>query len=241
MTAMPETVIPPPEDTTPTPTDSEPEAAQTTVSAGSAAVPEIAERELGYDNENIRVRIACPVISGMQDAELQKKINYGIYAALEERASSLENDAAENDTKAFKYYLESKFSAGRIDGKIVSVRVYIEFYAGGANTGSDYMFINLMNTQPGKELALADLFLPEADYTGAVNAKINALIENDRNGSDYWFSTVADGQWYYLTDTHLVIVFPRYEIAAGAGGEPEFAIKLEELSDILIPELRQNA
>lgn len=233
-----ETTAPAPETKS---THSEAETEQITDNAGTGTSPEIDERELSYENENIRVRIACPVISGMLDTGLQKKINDGIYGELEQRAASLEQDAAENNEKAFRYYLESRTFAGRSDDQIISVRAYIEFYAGGANTGSDYIFINVLNTRPGKELAFADLFLPDANYIGAVNAKIIELIENDPFGSDYWFSAVAEDQWYYLTDTHLVIVFPRYEIAAGAGGEPEFAIPLRELTDILIPELRQHS
>ena len=101
------------------------------------------------------------------------------------------------------------------------------------------MFINVINTKDAAQPTLADLFTEGVDYTTAINNEINTIIQNDDfMAESVNFETVSPTQWYYLTDTSLVIMFPRYEIAAGVIGEPEFIIPLENLTRILIPEVK---
>jgi hypothetical protein len=199
----------------------------------------ITERTLVYSNDYIYVNIRYPEISGMADEAAQSGINEQVYANLQDKAHEIESSSEEDAASSphAEYSIDSNYQIKRNDGGILSIRINISYYNGGANTGSDCAFINVINTNPAQQPALENLFAPGADYTTVLNERISTLIAADPYGSDYNFESVSSSQWYYLTDTSLVIVFERYTIAPGAAGEPEFAIPLSELSDILIPEL----
>lgn len=195
----------------------------------------ITERTLVYSNDYIYVNIRYPEISGMADTALQSDINEQVYAYLQDKAHDIESSSqedAESDPHA-EYSLDSNYQIKRNDGGILSIRININYYNGGASTGSDCDFINVINTNPAQHPVLEDLFAPGVDYTTALNERISAVIAADPYGSDFNFESVSSSQWYYLTDTSLVIVFQRYSIAPGAVGEPEFSIPLAELSAIL--------
>lgn len=55
------------------------------------------------------------------------------------------------------------------------------------------------------------------------------------------FQGIRDSQGFYLQDENLVIVFPKYEIAPGATGIPEFVIPLADLKDLLNENLQPVA
>lgn len=208
--------------------------------ATETPVPEpltVAIQELKYENEYIEVNILYPEISGMLDTALQEEINSDIRVKLEQRVDSMEERARSEEDAGFSYYIDAGFAVLRNDGTYLSVRESISYYGGGASSDFDSIFINIRNSLPGQRLALEGLFLPGTDYKSVINLKLKDMITADPYGSDYSFSPVTDGQWFYLKESELVIVYPRYDIAPGMDGEPEFAIPLFELGDILIPEL----
>jgi hypothetical protein len=47
------------------------------------------------------------------------------------------------------------------------------------------------------------------------------------------FTGISDAQYFYLTDTGVTIYFYPYDIAAYAGGFPEFAMTYEELDKLI--------
>lgn len=62
------------------------------------------------------------------------------------------------------------------------------------------------------------------------------LKEILRHSSDTCFSSVTDDSQYYLTDTSLVLVFPKYSIAPGASGDLEVPITFKEIQNLLSPD-----
>jgi hypothetical protein len=204
-----------------------------------AATPAVGEKLLQYNNDDIDVDIRCPEISGMKDGSLQTKVNAGIFEDLKKMADDLGKSAAEDTAKPEKYYIQTGFSVNRNDGLFLSVSVDIDYYAGGAHTNTDMRFINLENTNPGRQLKLGDVFSKGSDYISTVNKEINGIIAADSNmTSEITFTTVEPDQWFCLTGKELVIVFPSYSIAAGAYGIPEFRIPFKNLSGALIAELK---
>jgi Protein of unknown function (DUF3298) len=49
------------------------------------------------------------------------------------------------------------------------------------------------------------------------------------------FSGIADNSQFYLTDTSVVLVFPKYSIAPGASGDIELKINFQDIRGILNP------
>ncbi len=198
----------------------------------------VIEMYIQYSNADIDVDITYPEISGMQDATLQSNVNTNIHDGLATIAAETESAAQSDPAPVGKYFVNVHFDVMRNDGVFLSICEEVEEFTGGAHSAISCIFINLLNTQPGQSVAFEELFTSGADYMTPVNSAINAIIAADPHGSDYTFSTVAADQWYYLTDTELVVVFESYSIAPGAAGMPEFRIPLADLNAVLIPPLR---
>ena len=206
----------------------------------ATALPEpltVTEGTLVYSNEDVNVDVVYPVISGMTDTAVQGGINDGVLSYLTDKASEVETDAADASGPHGMYTFSANFEVKRNDGVVLSIYISMSFYTGGANVGSEAAFVNVINSNPAQQPTLDELFIDGADYASALNAKIEAIIAASGDADAYSFSGVTAHGGYYLTDTSLMIVFPRYTIAAGVYGEPVFSIPLAELHDILIPEL----
>jgi len=189
-----------------------------------------------YANPHISVNVHCPEISGMQDTLMQNGINTGVYGFLTGNASALEQQSIQDETNfgphaAYSY--ETSFSVMRNDGHLLSILMTISSYEGGAHPSSTFATINAVNSNPGDQWVLSDLFNPGTDYVTQINGEINALIAADAamNGT-LWFSSIDANHAFYLTDTHLVMLFEPYSIAPGAYGAPTFEIPLSHLSGL---------
>ena len=189
-----------------------------------------------YANAYISVNIHCPEISGMQDGAMQNGINSGISGFLTGSANALEQQSileeADYGTHP-PYSYETSFTVTRNDGHLLSVLMEIQSYEGGAHPAYTFATINAVNSNPGEQWLLADLFVSGADYVAEINSEISAIIATDASMSGaFWFSSINANQAYYLTDTHLVILFEPYSIAPGAYGAPKFEIPFGHLPSL---------
>jgi len=208
----------------------------------TAIPPTVSARELDHSNDYIDVGITYPVISGMRDRAAQSAINERVYKDLKGRAQAIETQAREDAKQSglrVVYSMDAGFSMERNDGRVLSVQIDISTYEGGANMGTDSAFINVINAEEAFEPSFSELFVNGADYKSVINDKIRAQIASNPEGDMFDFTTVAPNQWYYLTDTALVVVFPRYAITPGVYGEPEFVIAFDKISDILITSVQE--
>jgi hypothetical protein len=91
-------------------------------------------------------------------------------------------------------------------------------------------------------LRLADLFRPEANYVQRISQLAIASLERNEYAES---SAIEHGagpvesnfKYFTLTDTHLVLHFPMYQVAAGAAGEQTVEIPFAELAPLLRLEL----
>jgi len=207
----------------------------------TAMPPTVGSRRLDYSNDYIKVDITYPEISGMRDQAAQSAINERVFNELKSKAQAIEAQA-EQDAKEsklrVKYSIDAGFSVERNDGRVLSIQIDISTYEGGANVGTDSIFINVINKEEAIQSTFSELFVNGADYMSVINEKINAQIANHSESEMFDFQTVSSDQWYYLTDTALVVVFSRYAITPGVYGEPEFVIPFDEISDILISDVK---
>lgn len=224
----------PTETATPAPTVTP---APTDTPAKTPELPVVTDRTIRYENEHIDADIHCPEISGLLDTVVEEDVNDSIYNTLRDWVSEIERESADSTEPAPAYYINTRFTVKRNDGVFLSIYVYTEYYTGGANVGTDLKFINVWNAMPGQQIALGDLFLPGADYKDLINGFISDKIAANPDAADYTFSSISGNQGFYLTDSALVIAFQKYDIAPGVDGPQEFSIPLEELGDVLIPEL----
>jgi hypothetical protein len=120
---------------------------------------------------------------------------------------------------------------------------------GGAHPNAAYKTF-VFDAKIGKELTLADLFVPGSAYLTRVAAAARAqVIEHlkevlempDVQGAVFEEGFAPNEQNYqdfYLDGSNLVVLFDPYQVAAYAAGPQEAHIPLSSLSDILKPEYK---
>lgn len=197
----------------------------------------IAKNELKYENAHIKADIRYPVISDMADSVRQQQINDNIYSDMKSDADKAEASSKEQK-KTQQYQYKAGYTVCRNDEKVLSIRVDVDEWSGGADDAVYSKFYNYVST--GSEpLKLGGLFTSGADYISRVNDAIKKDIAADPStAGDYFFEGASDDTGFCIMGTNLVIVFNECSIAPATSGEPEFKIPLADLSDILIPELK---
>ena len=193
-------------------------------------------------NDLVEIDIKYPVISGLSDAAFQEQLNEFIVKHItkakediEIQAAELAQEAQQNgfEMRTHQLYVESDLKMN--NDAFLSFTITYYTYTGGAN-GMTVVHCFNIDKKANKSFYLADLFPQEADYKALINAKIAKQIElrsQDENEmffeGDMGFKGISDTQDFYLKDNDLVILFPKYEIAPGAMGIPEFPMNLTDL------------
>ncbi len=197
-------------------------------------------------NSLLEIDITFPVISGLTDAELQEQLNYHIKKQVTIAKDNIEMQAEEYAREAKKdgreirpYQLFIDFDLKTNDEAFLSFTITCYTYTGGANGMTVVDCINI-DKKANTSMRLEDLFPEGADYKAKINNEIVKQIElrsMDKEEmffeEDTGFKSISDTQGFYLRDNDIVIVFPKYEIAPGFMGIPEFPINLAELKDDL--------
>lgn len=77
---------------------------------------------------------------------------------------------------------------------------------------------------------------PSADKQQEEDNRMAEVLENIlSHESKGCFSGIADNGQFYLTDTSVVFVFPKYSIAPGVSGDIEVRVNFQELQGLLNP------
>ncbi len=88
-----------------------------------------------------------------------------------------------------------------------------------------------IDLETGKELTLLDLLGP--DFKAIVNQSVKDQMKQRMQADpdayyfedDLAFTTISDDQGFYVNEAgHVVVVFPKYEVAPGYMGIQEFEI-----------------
>ncbi len=197
-------------------------------------------------NDLVEIDIKYPVISGLGNAALQQQINEFIVKHITEAKDDIEVQAAESAREAqqngwpirtHQLFIESDLKTS--NEAFLSFTITYYTYTGGANGMTVVSCFNI-DKKANKPIHLTDLFPTGADYKAVINSEITKQIElrsQDENQMFFeggmGFKGISDSQDFYVKDNELVIIFPKYEIAPGAMGIPEFAMNLTDLSNRL--------
>jgi hypothetical protein len=191
-------------------------------------------------DDYVTIHLQYPSISGMRDAAFQSSLNDTVIGKMKDHAAQVRDDAqsAFGTAGFMKYTMDSQVEVQRNDGLLLSMSIRFQSFEGGAHGSTDVIPINVINTDPGRQLRLFDIFTSSTEGRTRINNAIAAAIAADPGA--YFpdtFTSVTGEEWFNITGTDLIIIFPSYSIAPGATGEPQFRIPLSSLSDILIPEI----
>ena len=173
---------------------------------------------------NIEAEIKYPVITNMENKELEKRIN-----SIIEKRFGLNTEPAETGDETFKETLNVNYEIMRQTEDMLSLRIFFSLYMEGAAHPSNAIEGLTFDMKTGKELQLQDLFEPGVDYKGS----LDPILKDQVNKLDYElfeeFKGIEDKQGFYLTDTSLVIYYQEYIYTPHAVGPLEFEVDLNEI------------
>lgn len=184
-------------------------------------------QEVISETDTLVINMKIPVISGIKDEELQRRINAELEnAALRDREEITQLSRVAEKLADTTYELNWDYYVSYNKNGILSLTTTNCQYTGGAHGMTVQQSYNY-DLNKGQKMSLASVFEPGADYQKVINNEIKKQMtahpENYFTG-DTGFQTIADNQDYYLQDKNLVVFFGLYEIAPYSSGIPEFSI-----------------
>ncbi|MEK5254620.1 stalk domain-containing protein [Paenibacillus sp. FSL F4-0125] len=199
----------------------------------------IQEKVLSTSSKYLIADIKVPQLTGMLDKQYQDELNDIILSQAEKDLTQWEKDAAEMGHKAqagkqdfhpctlnITYELKSD-GTGNPAG-VISLKVITEGSEGGTSMPRIDTY-NVNNAAEAQRVTLSDLL--GANYKEKLDADILAEIKKD---PDKYFLEEYKGtfveQSFFIEKDDLVIVFPKYSIAPGYVGSPEFRFSLNHNS-----------
>jgi len=185
------------------------------------------------DHKAVKVDMVFPLVQGLEDKQVEEKINQIIQEDILNFKNRLQAESEE--------YLKSARSEGWEIRKYIATAYYIVHYqkddllsfsvfyysytlgAHGYTLQCAYNF-NLKN---GKEILLSDILKDKKDYVDIINQEIKRQVNlNPQEYFSEWsvFQSISQEQPFYLIEDGIVVYFGLYEIAPYASGIRYFKI-----------------
>ena len=194
---------------------------------------------------NFEAKIVTPVVSGLTDAAAQKQLNDKLASKALKLIAEYNGDVsgilADDPNTEAHMGCDSNFEVKTNTAKILAFDVYVLNTAGSSNTTRSFYVIDKVQ---GRLLTLKGLFRHNADYVTVLSKYIKTEMErrNAKENGMFWvknsdperFKAIKPDQNFYLDEKgNIVICFDKYEVAAGAGGTPEFIIPAKVADPLL--------
>lgn len=214
-----------------------------TISADVTAPVTVKEVVLTSTSENLKTNIKVPQLTGMLDTKYQEQLNDTILSNANKDMVDWEKEAADaaESAKANGYtyrpyeltitYTLKSDGSGNPAG-VVSLEI-ITYGATGGTGMPRVDTYNVLNAATAGRLTLEDLLGP--NYKETVDTGVRA--EMDKNPQYYFkdqFKGIRESQGFFVEKGEAVVVFPKYEIAAGVAGSPEFRFSLPENMKVVL-------
>lgn len=220
---------------------------KTTISAPITAVPisaamkktgiQVKEVVLTAKTKNLDTNIKVPQIEGMLDTKYQDQMNDIILSHAQEDLALWEKDADEAAAAFKKEGLEyhpyeltvvynlKENGTGNPAG-LISLVVTTQGATGGTGMPRVDTY-NVFNKEQAQRMTLSDVL--GDDFKEKVNAGVLAKIKaNPQNYFEEEFNGISEDQAFYIENGEVVVVFPKYSIAPGSSGNPEFHFSMAD-------------
>lgn len=195
-------------------------------------------REYEFEDNKKIMSVKIPNISNTGNTDLENRINYQI-------RKTIQNAVDEFEIRAQEFY-DAYVSTGGKPEEFMPIEININYdikssseshvsfiitkFETSASAYQDTYYYNI-DLISGREITIKDLLGP--NYKEIVSKQIEKQIEQlDDERKFYLFDDVnindlitPNSNYYINNDNNIVVVFNKYEIAAGAAGMFEFVIK----------------
>ncbi|TGB04005.1 DUF3298 and DUF4163 domain-containing protein [Halobacillus salinus] len=167
------------------------------------------------------IHVDYPLFDQLQNKELQDKVNNSITSKLDHQFDMVKQGADETNGAPILYYEESDVYA---EEEFYSVVMTSHLTTGNEHTSS----VTSVNFENGKKSDL--LPLKEMVHMDVLNKEVRRIIAQDpETYLTKQFKEVREDTAYYIEEEHLVLVFNKFEIAAGVHGTPQIQIPLDRI------------
>jgi len=192
-------------------------------------------------------------VYGMESLDAQARVNH----LLKRTALSIYEKYEDWDE------VDIQYRVGLTEFNLLGINIYVVIFNKNAVhplTATQAMVIDLNTAglfelrqlfQPGYKPELNRMIISKLKQTGSffpcakpsadkqqeeANRMVQGVLEEILgHESRVCFSGIEDNDQFYLTDTSVVFVFPKYSIAPGAAGDVEVRINFQELQGLLNP------
>ncbi|MDN4606955.1 DUF3298 and DUF4163 domain-containing protein [Sporosarcina highlanderae] len=180
-------------------------------------------------NTSSKVQVFYPVITDMEDAIIQRKLNHTIIHTLNEML--VDQDFYNKDLVEMIANFEIKTN----ERGVLSLILIVYSFTGGAH-GMTFTRALTFDTRTGKQYELEELFKENSDYVKKISDIIRVDIKKwNIDLLEPPFKGIRKDQDFYIADTSIVIFFQLYEITPYYWGFPYFPIPLLDLRDSIKP------
>lgn len=195
----------------------------------------IQEQVLTSKSDLLSTNIHIPQLAGLLDTHYQEELNWIILSHAQKDLANWEQEAARASEQAtadgytyhpYELYITYELKSDGADNGIISLVVTTEGFTGGTSAPRVDTY-NIRNLSEAARVTLPELF--GADFKASINAQIRKTMSE--NPDQYFaddFTGVSEEQSFYIENHEAVIVFPKYSIAPGYVGSPEFRITLND-------------
>lgn len=173
-----------------------------------------------------RLEVHYPVVSGLNNINVQKKINSNILNLVYQMIK--DQGYYENPQTTITGYYEIKTN----ERGILSIALTNYAFSGGAH-GLTIMKSLTFDVETGKLYSLKDLFKDGSNYVDVLSEIIKEQIEERNIPIITEFDKIRPDQDFYIADKALVIYFQLYDLEPYAYGFPQFPISVYEIQDII--------
>ncbi|OAB35943.1 stalk domain-containing protein [Paenibacillus glacialis] len=212
------------------------------ISAPITAVPmntriQVKEVILTSNTKNLVTNIKVPQIVGMLDKKYQEQMNDIILSHAQKDLAIWEKDANEAAVEAKKagyeyrpYELTIVYSLKENGTGNPSNLMSLVVTSQGATGGTGMPRVdtyNVFNKEEAQRVTLSDVL--GDDFKEKVNAGVFAKIKaNPENYFEEEFKGISEEQGFYIEKGEVVVLFPKYSIAPGSSGNPEFHFSIAD-------------
>ncbi|NLX65030.1 MAG: DUF3298 and DUF4163 domain-containing protein [Clostridiaceae bacterium] len=174
--------------------------------------------------------LSCPVISGMKDNSIEKRINDTIYYEMVEAYEDLVRfDGPENTMYVYSTYVITR------EKNLILIDQNIFTDLLGAVHGYSYRNTICIDTETGVKYGLADLFRTDSGAWEYLSTVVSGQVREKMDEMGYFTDEIVIGPDtpFAVKQDGIVIYYTAGDIAAYAAGMQEFFIPYADLSEYI--------
>lgn len=225
-------------------------------SSENEKVPTVATKVYMLENENeqYRINLEYPELSGLSRGDVAAKINKEIKRNVETLGIAFAADSEDmpaellaNFGKDARNEFEMRYRVAHADADIFSVEFNSTVYSIGAAHPGNFTTTLLYDLDTGSSISFGELFVPNFDFPSFLSLKSREMLSKKLGVSptdemlvEGTLPTFENFKSYLLTKEGLVILFDQAQVAPSAAGVQMVTIPFAELEVKLKDEYMLN-